>query len=80
MRQEALWLLANVPAGKSAVVVGLRGGKEFVNRMASLGFTPGAEVQMVQNYRRGPIIALVRGARVALGRGAALRVVVERVG
>jgi ferrous iron transport protein A len=70
--------LADVPAGKSAVVVDLRGGRVFVNRIASLGFTPGVEVQMIQNYRRGPVIVLVRGARVALGRGASLRVLVEQ--
>jgi ferrous iron transport protein A len=59
-------------------VATLQGGKGFMNRMASLGFTPGAEVQVVQNYRHGPIIALVRGARVALGRRESLRVGVEQ--
>jgi len=44
-----------------------------------LGFTEGVEVQVIQNYGRGPLIALVRGARVALGRGEALKVLVEEV-
>ena len=77
MRKETLKSLADVPAGSSAAVVALQGGKGFVNRMASLGFTPGTEVQVVQNYRRGPIITLVRGTRVALGRGTSLKVLVE---
>jgi ferrous iron transport protein A len=71
--------LDEVPAGKRTLVRKLRGGKEFVNRMAALGFTVGAEVQIVQNYRRGPLIALVRGSRVALGRGEALKVMVEEI-
>jgi ferrous iron transport protein A len=78
IRNEKLKPLADVSAGKRAAVVALEGGKGFVNRMASLGFTPGTEVQMVQNYRYGPIIALVRGARVALGRRESSRVWVEQ--
>jgi ferrous iron transport protein A len=71
--------LDEVPAGRCMLVRQLRGGKEFVNRMAALGFTVGAEVQMVQNYGRGPLITLVRGVRVALGRGEALKVIIEEI-
>jgi len=58
----------------------LRGGRDFISRMAALGFTIGVEVQVIQNHRRGPLIALVRGVRVALGRGEALKVLVEEDG
>lgn len=78
MGKSMLKTLADVPAGENATVVTLNGGKGFVNRMASLGFTPGAEVQMMRNYRHGPIIARIRGARVALGRTASLKVMVEQ--
>ena len=71
--------LDEVPAGKRTLVRALRGGKEFVNRMAALGFTVGAEVQVVQNFGRGPLITLVRGVRVALGRGEALKVLTEEI-
>ena len=55
----------------------LRGGEEFTHRMVALGFTPGVEVAVVQNYGRGPLLVTVRDARVALGRGEALKVLVE---
>jgi len=42
-----------------------------------LGFTAGAEVAVVQNYGRGPIIVAVRDTRVALGRGEAAKIQVE---
>jgi ferrous iron transport protein A len=71
--------LDEVPAGKCMLVRQLRGGKEFVNRMAALGFIVGTEVRMVQNYGRGPLITLVRGVRVALGRGEALKVIIEEI-
>jgi ferrous iron transport protein A len=77
MCKETVRSLAEVPAGRSAAVVALQGGKEFLNRMASLGFTPGTRVLVVRNYRHGPIIALVHGTRIALGRGASLKVLVE---
>jgi ferrous iron transport protein A len=71
--------LAEVPANRCILVRQLRGGKDFVGRLAALGFIEGTEVQVIQNYGRGPLIALVRGARVALGRGEALKVLVEEV-
>jgi len=48
--------------------------------MAALGFTPGAEVHMVQNFGRGPIIVMVRGTRIALGKGEADQVRVKERG
>ena len=62
-----------------AIVADLIGGHGLLSRMATLGFTPGAEVTMVQNYGRGPLIALVRGGRVALGRGEANKILVRAI-
>ncbi len=56
----------------------LDGGTHFRSRMASLGFTPGALVKMVQNYGHGAVIVSLRGTRVALGRGEARKVGVSR--
>jgi ferrous iron transport protein A len=69
--------LSDLPVGARAVVRGLRGGKGFIGRVAVLGFTVGAEVAVVQNYGRGPIIVAVRDTRVALGRGEAAKIQVE---
>ena len=60
------------------VVRGLDGGSHFLSRMASLGFTPGVQVKMVQNYGHGAVIVSLRGTRVALGRGEAFKVGVVR--
>ncbi|MDH7490070.1 MAG: FeoA family protein [Anaerolineae bacterium] len=63
--------LGALPAGKTATVAELQGGRGFTTRMAALGFTPGAQVTMIQNFGRGPVIVMVRGTRIALGRGEA---------
>jgi len=58
-------------------VLWLRGGRGLVSRLATLGFTPGAAVQMIQNYHHGPLIVMIRDTRVALGRGEAAHIVVS---
>jgi len=61
------------------IVIELAGGRGVLSRMTTLGFTPGAEVTMVQNFGHGPLIVLIRGTRVALGRGEAGKIRVRIV-
>jgi ferrous iron transport protein A len=70
--------LSALAAGEQGVVVALSAGRRLMSRMAALGFTPGARVSVVQNFGRGPLIAMVRDARIALGRGEARRIRVRR--
>jgi ferrous iron transport protein A len=70
--------LSEIPAGESAVVLDFSNGNGIAGRLTSLGFTPGVEVQMTQNFGRGPLIVTVRGTRVALGRGEAAKICVEQ--
>jgi ferrous iron transport protein A len=76
MSEERIPLNVLAP-GEVGVVRQLAGGRGFVSRLAALGFTLGAEVTMVQNFGHGPLIVLVRDTRVALGRGEAMKVLVE---
>jgi ferrous iron transport protein A len=70
--------LLDLAAGEIGMVRELDGGTHFRSRMASLGFTPGVRLKMVQNYGHGAVIVSLRGTRVALGRGEARKVVVAR--
>ncbi|MCU0521188.1 MAG: ferrous iron transport protein A [Anaerolineae bacterium] len=70
--------LESLSPGETCFVGALQGGHRFVSRLASLGFTAGAEVTMVRNFGSGPVIVLVRGAQIALGRGEAHHVRVHR--
>jgi ferrous iron transport protein A len=60
-----------------ATILAFNVGTVEATRLVSLGFTPGAEVSMAQNYGRGPLIVTVRGTRVALGRVEAANIFVE---
>lgn len=53
-------------------------GWGFEKRLADMGLTPGTKVTLVSAAPfHGPLEILVRGSRLALGRGMAQRVVVE---
>jgi len=69
--------LAQLRPGELGYIRALRGGRGFISRLATLGFTLGAEVEMVQNYGRGPLIVMIRDSRVALGRGEAMHILVS---
>jgi ferrous iron transport protein A len=72
--------LSGVETGKTAVVCSLQGGHTFRSRLAALGFTPGAEVKVVQNRGHGPMIVTLRDTRIALGRGEASKVMITLQG
>ncbi len=78
MNEQRISLSALAP-GEVGVVRQLAGGRGFISRLATLGFTLGVEVNMVQNFGHGPLIVLVRDTRVALGRGEAMKVLVGRM-
>ena len=71
--------LSSLESGSVGVVQDLNGGRGFVSRAVALGFTPGTEVAMVQNFRRGPLIVVVRDTHVALGRGEARKIGVRKL-
>jgi ferrous iron transport protein A len=72
---DGVWLpLGAVAKGGRAMIEGFSGGHMLVSRLSALGFTPGTEVEMIQNFGHGPVIVYVRDTRIALGRGEANKV------
>jgi ferrous iron transport protein A len=69
--------LSELQTNELCTIVSFANGRLEMMRLASLGFTPGAQISMTQNYGRGPLIVTVRGARVALGRGEAAQILVQ---
>jgi len=76
---ERVALLTELRPDQVGIIVDLSGGRNFVARCLALGCTAGAEVTMVRNSGRGPLIVSVRGTRVALGRAEAGHLRVKRV-
>ena len=72
--------LDQLPTGATAVVQQLRGGKELTSRLAAMGLTEGVQLVVLQNAGRGPMLVSVRDTRIALGRGEAIKILVEKTG
>ena len=68
--------LSQLATDHLATILSFSSGRLEIIRLAALGFTPGAQVSMTQNFGRGPLIVTVRGTRVALGRGEAAQIFV----
>jgi len=53
-------------------------GRGLIKRLMDMGLTPGTQVTVINTAPfRGPVEILVRGSRLALGRGMAERILVE---
>lgn len=68
--------LDELEPGTTASIRRLEGGRAFLSRLASLGFTAGAPVTMVRRGDHGPVLVFLRGVQVALGREEAEHVLV----
>jgi len=73
--------------GEAGIVVSINPGRGegcgrgwgFEKRLMDMGLTPGAEVVVVKSAPfHGPLEVVVRGSRLALGRGMAERIFVVR--
>jgi len=69
--------LSMVQEGTEVVVVGFKGGARFVQKLADMGFVPGTKVKVVRNQRSGPMIVILRGMQLAIGRGIATKIEVR---
>jgi ferrous iron transport protein A len=78
MAKDGIYL-STARSGEWVKIEKMQGGHHFLSRLASLGFTPGARLRIIQNYGRGPIIVGLRDTRVALGRGEAEKIQIVRL-
>jgi ferrous iron transport protein B len=56
---------------KSYIVVSISGGDEIKKRLLSMGFVPSAVFQVLSSGSHGPVTVMIKGTRIALGRGIA---------
>jgi ferrous iron transport protein A len=72
--------LSLAPAYRDLEIVDVNAGCGLKTRLGDMGIVPGSIVRLVSPETNGPVIVEVKGSRLALGRGAAQRViVVERL-
>ena len=69
--------LSLAPAGERMTIVDVRAGRRLRHRLSHMGLVPGTMVEVVQRLGHGPVILAVGDTRLALGRGASHKVLVE---
>ena len=71
--------LVQLQKGAHGIVREVEGGRGIASRLAAMGLTVGAYIEVLENRRNGPLLVLVRDTRIALGRNEALEIVVEEL-
>jgi len=68
--------LTMLQKGEGCRVRDVQAGRCLKRRLAEMGFTPSSSVQIV-GRERGALLVIVNGVRYALGRGMAMKIMVE---
>jgi Fe2+ transport system protein FeoA/Mn-dependent DtxR family transcriptional regulator len=80
-RVEELKPLSDMEPSERGIVVSIACGLGVARRLAEMGLTPGVQVAVIRKAPlRGPVEVEVRGTRVVLGYGLALRIAVKGLG
>lgn len=69
--------LADVRSGSEADVVRFDGGEGFRSKVIAMGIIPGKRIRVQSYSARGPVVVVIDGSRVALGRELARRIIVR---
>ncbi len=70
--------LINIPFNAIVSVVHIRAGFKATQRLSGMGITPGTQIKVIsQAPFRGPIQIIVRGTRLAIGYGLAMKIFVN---
>ena len=68
--------LAMLPEGGEAVITSVVAGRGLARRLYEMGFVRGERVKVLR-AGPGPVLVLVKGSRVALGWGVAMKIFVD---
>jgi len=70
--------LAFLSVGEEGVIVEMQGGRGMLQRLSEMGFTNSTRVRVLSSSSLGPVLVRVRDARIAIGRGIAMKILVNK--
>ena len=76
-RKRPPMLLSMVANGEKVTLIAIQAGRGLVQRLADMGFVPSVEIVVVNNGAPGPIVVIVKGSRLVMGRGMAHKIIVQ---
>jgi Fe2+ transport system protein FeoA len=65
--------------GQKVRIVALKGGRGFQERLISMGFNEGDEIEIVQSRQHGSVLVASEGGRYVLGGGMAQKIMVIQI-
>jgi len=71
--------LTDVRSGEKVRVAKVDGGLRVTSLLSDLGIFAGTEIELIRGNGRGPVIIRIGPSRLALGRGVAEKIVVDRI-
>lgn len=72
-----LLLLSSLREGEEGTVHSMSGKRGMTNRLAAMGLVPGTKIKVLRNSW-GPVMVLASNTRVAIGKGQACKILIER--
>jgi Fe2+ transport system protein FeoA len=79
MEETTLKPLSQVREGKIVVIIRIDAGHGLNNRLAAMGLLPKVQIKVINNHHPGPFVVDLKGAKMALGRGMANKIMVEEI-
>lgn len=78
MHDSAVRPLTRMQANEKAVIVALAGGRDFQNRLVSMGLNVGCEIEVLRiaGNAGGPTLIATMETRLAIGHGMASKIMV----
>jgi ferrous iron transport protein B len=69
--------LSDATPGTEVVLYKILGGMGMERKLTEMGLLPGEKIQRVDSPKDGPVILIIKGAKVAIGQGMAKKIIVE---
>jgi ferrous iron transport protein A len=71
--------LAGAIQGRKYKIDKISGGHGLNSRLLSVGFLPGEVISVINQSGWGPLTVLVKGSKIALGRGIAHKILIQEL-
>lgn len=68
--------LTDAKSNKELILISIEGGRGLERKLTDMGLVPGERIKKLEYSGRGPVMLLVKGAKLAIGHGMAERIIV----
>ena len=79
MKNNIFLPLAKCDNNKKLILRKIEGGVGIKNRLYSMGLIPGEIIKIINTDKKGPLIIEIKDTKIAIGRGMAMKILVEEV-